>query len=173
MSEYYIRTAREGDVHPVYNMLPELKPLERHRPYAYWNLFRNFGNSCFVAFDRRNPNRQEPVGFITSHPTATPQPEWFIWQIGVLPEHRKTGLAEDLQDRVVAAAIESGAAALSLTIEADNPRCYRSFQNLATRIGSSMTELDRFNLAPNASRSAPEVLYRIPLLTTVHTPTPA
>ena len=158
MSDITIRRAYEQDTNPIYNLVPELAPLTYHTRYTYWNLFRNFGNVCFVALDQ-----DQPVGFITSHPTTTPENEWFIWQAGIVSEFRGKGLIDKLQDRVVSIARESGAIALTTSIESDNPRSLGAFTRMAIRLGTSIEEISRFNLDSEDKTSAPEVLYRIPL----------
>lgn len=159
MSSLIIRESQEKDAQKIFELVPALTPLTPHTLYTYWNLFRNFGNACFVA-----TNQEKPVGFITSHPTTSPTNEWFIWQAGIVPEQRGTGLIDQLQDKVVEVARNSGAVALMTSIEADNPRSYGAFERLATRLGSNMVEIERFNLNPDNLTSSPEVLYRIDLI---------
>lgn len=158
MSQIYIRRGRETDAGMVRDLVPNLKPLTQHTPYTYWNMFKNFGDSCFVAIDSR-----QPVGFVTSHPTTTPRKEWFVWQVGVLEHYRGRGIAGDLLQRVVGVAQDAGAAALTTTIEVSNPRSLGAFVKLARTLGTTIKEVDRFNLDPNSSTSVPEVIYRIPI----------
>lgn len=158
MSDIIIRRAYEQDTSPIYNLVPELAPLTHHTRYTYWNLFRNFGNACFVALDQ-----DQPVGFITSHPTTTSENEWFIWQAGIVPEFRGKGLIEELQDRVVEIARESGAIALTTSIESDNTRSLGAFTRMATRLGTSIEEISQLDLDSEDKTSVPEILYRIRL----------
>ena len=159
MSDVMIRQSQEQDTNAIYDLVPKLSPLTPHTRYTYWNLFRNFGDSCFIA-----TNQEQPVGFITSHPTTTPSLEWFIWQAGILPEYRGNGLIDSLQDHVIDAARNSGAVALNTSIETDNPRSFGAFSRMAVRLGTTMEEIERFNLTPEDPSVAPEVLYRIPLV---------
>lgn len=156
MTSINVRRSYENDTNSIHALVPELKPLTLHTPYTYWNLFRNFGDSCFVALVENLP-----VGFITSHPTTTPQSEWFIWQAGILTEYRGTGLIDELQDKVVSVARNSGATAINMSIEADNSRSLGVFTKMATRLGSHMEEVATLNLDPLVISSVPEVLYRI------------
>lgn len=156
MTSINVRRSYEHDTSSIHALVPELKPLTLHTPYTYWNLFRNFGDSCFVALED-----DLPIGFITSHPTTTPQSEWFIWQVGILAEYRGTGLIDELQDRVVQVARHSGAIAINMSIEADNSRSHGVFTRMATRLGSSMEEIARLHPDPLSISSVPEVLYRI------------
>jgi|SRR5665213_243848 len=158
MSDILYGRSQENDTDAIFKLVPELPPLTPHTRYTYWNLFRNFGNTCFIA-----TAKNRPVGFITSHPTTTPSNEWFIWQAGILPEYRGRGLIDELQDRVVNVARESGAVAISTSIEADNPRSFGAFNRMATRLGTTMEEIDRFNLDPEGDNESPEILYRISL----------
>jgi L-2,4-diaminobutyric acid acetyltransferase len=157
MSQAEVRPGTEQDINAIVDLVSQLKPLVPHARYAYWNLLSNFGDSCFVAEDE-----ERVVGLMTSHPTSTPPDEWFIWQAGVLPEYRGTGLIDQLYDSVADAARQHGAIALRATIETDNPRSLGAFTRFATRLGSTVDEQDRFNLE---GQDAPdEVLYRIPLV---------
>ena len=158
MNGIIIRRAYEQDTNSVYNLVPELTPLTHHTRYTYWNLFRNFGNMCFVALDQ-----DHPVGFITSHPTTTPENEWFIWQAGIVPKFRGNGLIDTLQDRVVGVARGSGAIALTTSIEPNNTRSLGAFTRMATRLGTGIEEISRFNLEPEDRPPVLEVLYRIVL----------
>jgi diaminobutyrate acetyltransferase len=158
MKNVLVRQSSEQDTNAIYNLVPHLSPLTLHTRYTYWNLFRNFNDSCFVATDQ-----EQPVGFITSHPTTTPSSEWFIWQAGILPEYRRTGLIDELQDHVIDVARNSGALALNISIETDNPRSFGAFNRMAIRLGTSMEEVERFSLTPENPSVVPEVLYRIAL----------
>jgi len=153
-----IRPSEKRDISAVHSLLPSLEPLTPHTWYTYWNLFTHFPDSCFIA-----ENQETPIGFITSHLTETPPSEWFIWQAGILPDYRGSGLIDRLQDRVIDVAREAGARALRTTIEADNPRSFEAFNRMATRLGTTMVELERFNVPFEDTSSVPEVLYRISL----------
>lgn len=150
-----IRNGSEGDTDAIYNLVPDLRPLTQHTWYTYWGLFHNFGNSCFIAEDGN-----EPVGFITSHPSIRQSPEWFIWQAGILPEYRGRGLIDRLQDHVIERARHAGAIAITTTIEADNSRSFGAFNRMAVRLASSIEELQKFN---TPFSDVPEVEYRIEL----------
>ena len=154
MSSINIRQSREQDTNDIFDLVSKLSPLTQHTPYTYWNLFRNFANSCFIATDQ-----QKPIGFITSHPTTTPPNEWFIWQVGILPKYRGSGLIDKLQDRVIEVANNSGAIAISTSIETDNPRSLAVFGRMADRLGTNLEQVEQFNLTPDDPSVAPEVLY--------------
>lgn len=158
MSTPVIRQSHESDVSQVYELAQNLPPLIPHTMYTYWNLFRNFSDSCFVVVDEN-----KPVGFITSHPTTTPPNEWFIWQVGILPEYRGRGLIDRLQERVITVAKKYGAVAIQTTIESDNPRSIAAFSRMATAMDVPMEEVARFNLTPNGPLAADEILYRFSL----------
>ena len=158
MSNVLIRESQERDVSDIYNLVPNLAPLTPHTRYTYWNLFRNFANCCFIAVDE-----DQLIGFITSHPTTSPPNEWFIWQAGVVPEYRGTGLIDVLQDCVIEVARQKGALAINTSIETDNPRSLGAFNRMAVRLGTAMNEVIRFNLTPRDSSTPDEVLYRISL----------
>ena len=153
-----VRESQKQDVNPLFELVQELRPLTQHTPYTYWNLLNNFGNSCFIAIDN-----EQPIGFITSHPTTNPASEWFIWQAGILPDYRGQGLIDELQDKVIEVAKDYGAVAMRTSIKVDNPRSLGAFTRMATRLGAPMEEIDRIMLAAEDEWSAPEVLYRIPL----------
>lgn len=158
MNEVVVRKGKEQDANDIYRLVPLLAPLTVHTSYTYWNLFRNFGDSCFIAADGK-----EPVGFITSHPTTTPKSEWFIWQAGILPEYRGTGIIDTLQDRVIDIALSSGATALNTSIEIDNLRSLGAFNRMAVRLGTTMEEIGRYYPTSEDFLASPEVLYRIAL----------
>lgn len=158
MTEYFVDRVHEGDAVPIHNLATRLSPLTPYRPSIYRDLFRNFGDSCFVAIANG-----EDVGFIASHPTTTPPKEWFIWQVGILPDHRGEGLVDTLQDRVLEVARKSSAIAITTVIEADNSSGFGAFSRMAKRIGSTMNQIDSFSLSADVANSNPEIVYRIPL----------
>lgn len=158
MSTVIVRESQEKDVNDIYNLVPNLAPLTPHTRYTYWNLFRNFAESCFIAV-----NENQLIGFITSHPTTSPPNEWFIWQAGIMPEYRGTGLIDNLQDRVIEVARQSGALAINTSIETDNLRSLGAFSRMAVRLGTTMDEVIRFNLTPENPSTSDEVLYRMSL----------
>lgn len=148
-----VRSINERDADALFDLAANIPPLTPHSWYTYWNVASNFGGSCFIT-----EADDEPVGFITSHPTTTHPRERFLWQLGLLPEYRGRGFAAWLQDRVVATARDAGAVAIRTTIEADNPRSLKSFERMATRLGTTLEEKGRFT--PRGSE-VPEVLYRM------------
>lgn len=154
-----IRACTPNDAYPIYELAKMLPPLSAHNPYAYWNLFSHFNGANFVAEVDGNPS-----GFITSHPTNSPESEWFIWQIGVLGEFRGTGLAAGLQDEVIDVARNSGAVAIRTTIDKGNPASLGSFKKMASRLGTELHEIDRYDITKHDPSVRPETLFRIPLI---------
>ncbi len=82
---------------PTVDDLPELVELVRrcepfltaYIPYFYWVYVRYFGASCAVA---------EVDGVLAGWCAILPVPSgsWFLHQLGVAPELRKTGIGKDL-----------------------------------------------------------------------------
>ncbi|HEY4964681.1 MAG TPA: GNAT family N-acetyltransferase [Candidatus Saccharimonadales bacterium] len=157
LSETTIREINPSDTYAIYDLVADLPPLTQHTWYTYWNLFRSFGNSCFLA---NEPETNNIVAFATSNPVnTTAELEWFGWQLGVKPEYRGSGLREQLQDRMVESARLAGATAFSGTIEPDNIYSYRMFEQLAHRMGTDLEEVGEVS-----TPSGIEVVYKFPIL---------
>lgn len=157
-TEAIVRSAQSQDTDAVHGLVADLYPLTQHSWYTYWNLLTNFSDSCFVA---SKPKTDKLVGVFTSHPiTSLEQPEWFAWQAGILPDYRGSGLIEQFQERMVEAALNSGAVAIRTTIEAHNIASFKVFDRLARRLGSEVQMLQEI-----PTPSGIEILYRLPLTT--------
>lgn len=158
MNTIEIRNLSGLDTDLVHALAQELPPLDVHTMYTYWNILENFGDSCFVATDS-----DLPVGLVTSHPTTNPSDEWFLWQIGVRTEYRGNGIADRLQDCVVAVARDAGASALRTTIDQTNLASLHIFERLADRLD---TPLERVaDVRYGLDKPSLEDVYRINLNT--------
>ena len=80
-----------------------------------------------------------------------------------MPEYRGNGLIDKLQDSVIEVAKSSRVIAISTSIETDNPRSLAVFGRMADRLGTSLEQIEQYNLTTDDSSVAPEVLYRITL----------
>ncbi len=152
-----VRETRPDDATAICQLAAELKPLIQHTPYTYWVLCNYAHRRAFVA-----EKDGQLVGFVTSVLSDADPPVLLVWQLGVVPEARGTGLADRLLDRVAQAGRRSGATAIEATIEEDNPASRRAFERLASRLNSELTEVGKVQI-PSAGKqsSIAEILYRI------------
>lgn len=155
-------TIREGqpeDAEAVYRLVAGLKPLIQHTPYTYWLLFKYSSHRCLVA-----ERDGQVVGFVTSFLSDSTPPVLLVWQIGVVPSLRGTGLADRLLDRIAEVGRQVGAAMIEATIEEDNPSSRRAFERLASRLNSELQEVEKISVpSTGGPPGVPEVLYRIPV----------
>lgn len=105
----------------VRKLAADCTTLDLHTPYTYWVICNFFGGvGSLLKEDGK------PVGYIMNLISGE---KFFIWQIGVLGEYRRRGLATRLIDASVSHARRKGAREILVTIAAENQASYRTFQN--------------------------------------------
>jgi L-2,4-diaminobutyric acid acetyltransferase len=149
-----IRPVVESDAATLLALAKQCPPLDVHTPYTYWTLSRYFGGTSFVAeVDGR------AVGFITSVVSGS---TLFVWQIGLLAEHRGSGAAGSLLEAVHRRAVELGLSDIETTITASNGPSNGLFRAYAEKYGATIEVIDEV-VVPEHEDLEPEVLFRIRL----------
>lgn len=153
-----IRECTPEDAQALYQVVKDLQPLTQHTPYTYWVLCQYSSSRCFVA-----EREGTIVGLATSFLSDSEPPTLLIWQLGVIPDLRGTGLSDRLLDGLAEAGRRIGASKLEMSIERDNHSSRRAFQRLARRLGSELQEIGIAEIPGQLATSTnPEILYRIP-----------
>lgn len=149
-----IRPVSETDAVLLHRLAVLCPPLDVHTHYTYWVLCHLSGNGCFVAEDDG-----VPVGFTTSLRDGD---SIFLWQIGILPSHRGTGLSSRLIGAVVEHAGAQGVAELQFSIDPSNVASRAAFAAFAEGTQSSLTRIGSVDLHDDDLDEV-EDLYRIEL----------
>ena len=141
----------------LHSLARECPPLGLHTPYTYWVQAAFFGGECFIAELDHNP-----TGFITSVTTRDRQ---LIWQIGVLPDHRRHGYSQLLIDAVVQSAIAQGREGIEFSINPENVASFSAFKAYADRNGLVIHEIGTLHLTDplNPNFREFESVYILPL----------
>lgn len=116
-------TARDGAA--MWELVEE-STLDSNSPYAYILWGDYFGSSSRVAHDQ-----QGLVGFVMGFRPPEKPDVLFVWQVGVSPRARKTGLASRLIEEIWAA--NEGLHYLEATVTPNNVASERLFRSFAKR----------------------------------------
>lgn len=124
MSEATLRPARQGDAEAVRALAAECPPLEVYPLHQYVILLRTCGDlSCVAEVDG------EIVGFEVGIPASRRPGAYFLWQIGVAPGQRGTGLAQQLLGTIEERLCAAGYHTIELTVDPANEPSYRLFRS--------------------------------------------
>ncbi len=100
--------------------------LELNSQYFYLLLATDFGDTCLIA-----EHDGEPVGLVIGyHPPREPATA-FVWQVGVLPEHRGKGLGLRLLQAWLALPANTHCTWVTATVADDNAASQALFRRLA------------------------------------------
>lgn len=122
------RTPTSRDGASVFRLVERVGNLERNTCYAYVLLCHDFGNTCMLAEDQG-----ALVGFVIAYRPPARQDEVFVWQVGVAPEARGTGLGGRLLEEVLRAPGCEGVRYLTATVSPDNTASLHLFRGVARR----------------------------------------
>jgi L-2,4-diaminobutyric acid acetyltransferase len=151
-----LRSPTERDGARVWHLLGRTGGLERNTCYAYVLLFSDFGDTCLVA-----EQDGELLGFVLAYRPPARRDELFVWQIGVAPEARGTGLGTRLLDAALQQPACAGVMYLTATVSPDNEASRRTFAALARRRGVPFEIEPRFGSALFAQPHLDEEQVRI------------
>lgn len=124
MSEATLRRAREGDAEAMHALAAECSPLEVYPLHQYVILLRYCGDLSYVA-----EVDGEIVGFEVGIPASRRDGVYFLWQIGVVPDQRGTGLAQQLLETTEERVRAAGYRTIELTVDPTNEPSYRLFRS--------------------------------------------
>lgn len=147
-------TAR--DAAAIWRELPVIGNLERNSAYAYLLLCSHFAGTSLVA-----EREGSVVGFVLGYRPPSDPDALFVWQVGVTPAVRGTGLARMLLDAVLATAGCRGVRHLTATVSPDNTASLALFRSFARRRGVPCEEAGCFPAALFPEPHPDENLLRI------------
>lgn len=137
-SEVSLRPADDEDARAVKKLARRCPPLEAYPRHQYKILLRHAGNVCCVA-----ESGDGIQGYVMGIPSARRSGVYFMWQIGVAPEQRGTGLGRRLlayvERRLAAADYDT----LEVTVDPENDTSCRLFEaadyrNISRREGPAV-----------------------------------
>jgi L-2,4-diaminobutyric acid acetyltransferase len=150
-----LRPPGPADAAAIWRLLGSIPELERNTCYAYVLLCSDFAESCVVAETATG----QLAGFVLGYAPPKRADELFVWQVGVAPAARGTGLGGRMLDHVVAT--RSTTRFLTATVSPDNEASRRLFRALARRREVPCEIGPGYSAALFAEPHEPEELIRI------------
>lgn len=165
------RAPRPSDAAQLWSLVPEVG-LETNSCYAYLLLCSHFADTALVAIDEGAGAAGRILGFVLGYRPPTTPDQVFVWQIGVAPAARGTGLGGRMLGELLARCAD--ARFLSATVSPDNAASLALFRGIARRAGVDCTESPCFPASLFPSPHPDENLLKIgPLPATLAPPLPA
>lgn len=151
-----IRHPTREDAPAVWRMVQESKVLDPNSLYAYVALFEHFSSTCAVAIvaDR-------VAGFVTGYRLPERPEVHFVWQVGVHPDSRGSGLATALILWVLGEGARTPARFLEATVTPSNRASQSLFHGVARRLRTDCVVLPGFSKELLGEGHEPEELYHI------------
>lgn len=152
-----IRNCREEDVDEIRKFVKRSKPLDLHTVFTYWNLFKYFGDTCFVL-----EKEGRIIGFVSGIVSSSQPGKFYLWQIGIDRDYRGKRYAEILLKRVVETAKSKKCHGIQVTIAPENRSSYRLFSRFALEQGLPMGKTGTVDIFDSVTkRKTFEDLYEI------------
>jgi L-2,4-diaminobutyric acid acetyltransferase len=128
MTTVSLRPATVTDGAAMWRLIDTMGGLEANSGYAYLLLASHFAATTVVA-----ERAGELVGFVAAYRPPSQPDQIFVWQIGVAPDARGTGLGGRLLDALVALPACHDARHLTATVSPDNTASLALFHGFAAR----------------------------------------
>ncbi|MBW3599392.1 MAG: diaminobutyrate acetyltransferase [Planctomycetes bacterium] len=122
-----------SDGAPLWRLVREIDVLDDNSCYVYLLLCRDFADTCLVA-----EFQGALVGFVTGYVPPTRPDSIFVWQVGVAPQARRRGIAQQLLLQLVASEAGRRAQYLEATVSPSNAASRRLFQAAADALGAPL-----------------------------------
>lgn len=125
-----LRAPVVADAAAIWKLLPEVGNLERNSAYAYLLLCSHFAGTSVVA-----EREQQLAGFVLAYRPPSEPTSLFVWQVGVAPAARGSGLGTRMLDGALAREACAGVTHLTATVSPDNEASLALFRGFARRHG--------------------------------------
>ncbi len=129
--DFHFRSARPEDGAALWRLVQASGTLELNSAYFYLLFASDFGQTCLVA----EIGDQVVGAVIGYHPPQQPHTA-FVWQVGLLPQHRGKGLGSALLHAWLALPANQSCHWVTATVAPDNTASLALFQRLARELGT-------------------------------------
>ena len=136
-----IRNIKISDLKHLRKLIKDCHPLGFHTLYTYWVLAYHFKELTFVAEENGNL-----VGYISGLESKRFKNTWFIWQIGVIPSFRGSGLSQKLLKHFFEKAKENYIRYIQVTIDPNNLASLKCFKRFVRKSNFQMNKIDELHL---------------------------
>jgi L-2,4-diaminobutyric acid acetyltransferase len=109
--------------------------LDANSAYLYLLLCRDFSDSCLVACQN-----DSVIGFVTGYRLPCDPAILFVWQVGVVPEAMRQGVATTLLCELVKRSGRPAVSAIEATVAKSNTASRRLFESLAQTLGVPLVD---------------------------------
>lgn len=111
-------------------------PLDPHTTFSYWVLGAYEHGLCYIAEDLANGNRI--VGMALAVASADDVSRLYLWQIGVAPEYRRSGIGMTLLYALAHSALRMGRPTWDVSIAPENIASRGLLERFVVKRGGSM-----------------------------------
>ena len=136
-----IRNIKICDLKNIRELIKKCFPLDFHTLYTYWVLAYHFQEFCFVA-EKKN----ELIGYISGLVSNRKDNTAFIWQIGVTPEYRGTGLSQKLLYHFFDSVQKNHIKYVQVSIDPKNIASLKCFRKFVQATNRTMRKIDELHL---------------------------
>jgi L-2,4-diaminobutyric acid acetyltransferase len=134
-----LRTPGLADAAGIRRIVRDSGVLDPNSAYCYLLLCRDFRDTCLVAV-----HDNEVVGFVTAYQPPQRPNVLFVWQIGVHPSQRQSGLARAMLRSLLSLPACRQISTLEATVTPSNHASRRLFQSLASALNVPFREENGF-----------------------------
>lgn len=130
-----VRPPSAADAAAIWQLVGECRTLDRNSPYAYLLLCSDFSDTSVVATSGGGV-----VGFVGGYRPPRRPRTVFVWQIGVTPSARRTGLGAWMLEALLGRPGLADVRYLEATVTASNAASRRLFAGFARRRSAALSE---------------------------------
>lgn len=151
-----MRSPRLEDAARLWRALAEIGKLERNSCYAYLLLCSHFAETCLLA-----EHGGALTGFVLGYRLPGDPETMFIWQVGVVPAERQTGLARALLHSLLEQPACRGIRFVTATIDLTEVAPRALFRSFARDRGVTCEEVECFGAELFSEEHPAESLLKI------------
>ncbi|MCB1049903.1 MAG: diaminobutyrate acetyltransferase [Acidobacteria bacterium] len=155
---YRFRPPSAQDGKHIWELVQKTKVLDLNSVYLYMLLGHHFAATCVVAEQGNNL-----VGFVSGYLQPGHPHTYFLWQVGVHPEHQGQGLATQMVQQILTRPQLAHLQYLETTVSPSNLGSRRLFEKIAKQQKCALEELPGFpeSFFPPGSQHEAEPLLRL------------
>ncbi len=150
------RTPKAADGAALWQLVKASGGLEANTPYCYLLLATDFADTCLVA-----ETEGKIIGAVMGYRPPREPDAAFVWQVGVLPECRGSGLGLRMLSTWLELPANRSCTWVTATVADDNPASQSLFRGLAREAGVSCAVEPHFTAELFPLEHPSEPLYRI------------
>lgn len=150
----------------LYNLVGRIEGIVQHPTHFYKIMISYFGNSILIAKEKASF-----VGFLLGFASQVKPSEYFIWQLGVDPQHRGKKIAKKIMEETIITAEKIGCKYVTATVETTNKASQALFESCGFRIvtnkclGEMIEEHGKMAIKNYYASGTNQIFYRLDINT--------